>query len=95
LPHLITQARNPNAHLRILNNSTPSRTPLVPEMLRPSPIGESTERFQKRKVVFSLFILKKILKNEKVKLPSNLSSDACKKELEKLKKSWRYTPLSL
>ncbi len=46
---------------------------------------------------FKGFVLKKILKNEKVKLTSMLcaSVDACKEELEKLVKSWRSTSLSL
>ncbi len=32
---------------------------------------------------FNRHVLRRILKNEKVKLPSNLSNDGCKKELEK------------
>ena len=46
---------------------------------------------------FKGFVLKKILKNEKVKLygKADVSVDACKKELEELEKSWRSTSLSL
>ena len=46
---------------------------------------------------FNGHVLRRILKNEKVKLSGMLrvSVDACKEELEKLVKSWRSTSLSL
>ena len=46
---------------------------------------------------FNGHVLRRILKNEKVKLSNMLRMyvDACKKKLEELEKSWRSTSLSL